>query len=79
MSVRDTGDGKFEALARGGRPGQRGWALLLLAIPFVALLYPPFYARITPELWGIPFFIWYQFAWIILGSALTAVVYVIRR
>ena len=63
------------------RPGgrSRNWALLLLAPPFVGLLYVPFYARITPKLWGIPFFVWYQFLWIVLGSALTALVYLIRR
>ncbi len=38
------------------------WWLLLLLLPYVGLLYPPIYARVAPELWGIPFFIWYQFA-----------------
>ncbi len=63
------------------RPRGRGrnWALLLLVPPYVGLLYVPFYARVTPELWGIPFFVWYQFAWIVLGSFLTFLVYAIRR
>ena len=54
------------------------WWLLLLLIPFVGLLYPPFYARLEPELWGIPFFIWYQFLWVFLGVAVTFFVYRIR-
>ena len=41
---------------------------LLLVVPFVALLWVPFYNRIEPEIFGIPFFYWYQTAWIFLGS-----------
>ncbi len=41
---------------------------LLLLLPFVGLLYPPFYARLEPRLSGIPFFIWYQFSWIAGGA-----------
>ena len=52
---------------------------MLLLIPFVALLYPPFYAMLTPRLAGIPFFIWYQFAWIVLGVLVTGFVYLIDR
>jgi Protein of unknown function (DUF3311) len=61
-------------------PGRRGnWALALLILPFVALLYPPFYARLDPMIGGVPFFIWYQFLWVVIGSLITAVVYRIRR
>jgi hypothetical protein len=52
---------------------------VLLLIPFVALLYPPFYATLTPRFVGIPFFIWYQFLWIIIGVAVTGVVYGLER
>src|SRR5215470_4669838 len=45
-----------------------GWWSLLLLIPFVALLWVPFYNRIEPALFGIPFFYWYQFVWVILTS-----------
>jgi len=58
-------------------PGAAG--LLLLLIPFVALLYPPFYAGLTPRLAGIPFFIWYQFLWVVIGVSITGVVYAIDR
>jgi hypothetical protein len=52
----------------------RRW-YLLLAIPFLALLYPPLYARHDPELLGFPFFYWYQLAWVPLTAALTVLVY----
>ena len=52
----------------------RLWNLLLL-VPFVALLWVPFYNSITPALWDIPFFYWYQFLWVILTSVLIIWVY----
>jgi Protein of unknown function (DUF3311) len=55
------------------------WPLLLLLIPFIALLYVPFYAHPNPKLGAIPFFIWYQFAWVIIGSCITGLVYWLRR
>ena len=39
-----------------------------LALPYIALLWVPFYNRALPDLFGIPFFYWYQTAWIFLGS-----------
>ncbi len=59
------------------RRGSRWWLLLLL-LPFIALLYPPLYSRLEPELWGIPFFIWYQFLWVFITVAITALVYRVR-
>jgi len=46
------------------------WWLLLLLIPFVALLWVPFYNRLDPAIFGIPFFYWYQFVWVILTSVI---------
>lgn len=43
---------------------------LLLLLPFVALLWVPFYNSIEPALWGIPFFYWYQFLWVFLTSGI---------
>ncbi len=48
---------------------------LLLLIPYFALCFPWLYARNAPELFGIPFFYWYQFAWVALSSALMGFVY----
>jgi Protein of unknown function (DUF3311) len=50
------------------------WWLLLLLIPFVALLWVPFYNRLDPALFGIPFFYWYQFVWVILTSLIILLV-----
>ncbi len=49
--------------------------LLLLLIPFIALCWPAFYNMTNPELVGIPFFYWYQLAWIVITAIITAVVY----
>jgi hypothetical protein len=56
------------------RTVSRAWYLLLL-LPFVGLLWPPFYAKATPKLLGFPYFYWYQFLWVPIGAAVTAVVY----
>ncbi|HZD37596.1 MAG TPA: DUF3311 domain-containing protein [Actinomycetes bacterium] len=56
------------------RQGSRGWYLLLL-LPFIGLLWPPFYAKDAPRLGGFPFFYWYQFAWVLATALLTALVY----
>jgi hypothetical protein len=53
--------------------------LLLLTLPYVGLCFPALYARATPALLGFPFFYWYQFAWVILTSAILGLVYVRLR
>jgi uncharacterized membrane protein YhaH (DUF805 family) len=60
------------------RTRSRAWYLLLVP-PFVGLLYPPLYAHDNPELFGFPFFYWYQFAWVPVTAALTALVYRLTR
>jgi hypothetical protein len=50
------------------------WYWLLL-IPLVALLWVPLFNRVEPQLFGIPFFYWYQLAWVLISAAVTAVVY----
>jgi hypothetical protein len=66
-------------MQRTGSTAGANWVLWLLLIPFIALLYPPFYAHANPKLGSIPFFIWYQFAWVILGSVITGLVYWVRK
>jgi uncharacterized RDD family membrane protein YckC len=61
------------ALRKGARP--RRWARWLLVIPFIAMLWVPFYNRLEPEWNGIPFFYWYQLLWILIGAALVLFVY----
>lgn len=66
-------DQAFEAASR-TPSGRSQWWYLLLLIPLVGLLYPPFYAHMHPMLGGVPFFIWYQFAWVLGGVATTLTV-----
>jgi len=54
------------------------WHYLLLLPPLV-LLWVPTYNRIEPSLAGIPFFYWYQMAWVVLTAALTLIVFRIDR
>ena len=62
-------------------PGRRSqwWWYLLLVAPFAALLWVPFYNRVEPRAGSIPFFDWYQFAWIGISAVLTIVVYLATR
>jgi hypothetical protein len=50
-------------------------ARLLLILPFIAMLWVPFYNSAEPMLYGVPFFYWYQLLWIILGAVIIGVVY----
>lgn len=50
-------------------------ALVLLAIPIVALMAVGTYAKDEPRLLHFPFFIWYQFLWVALCSLLTYTAY----
>jgi len=52
-----------------GRVISRWWRWLL-AVPFVALVWVPSYNAIEPSVWGIPFFYWYQFLWLLLTAIL---------
>lgn len=57
-------------------PNRRaGWWQALLLIPFVALLWVPFYNDAEPPFMGFPFFYWYQFLWVPLTSLIIYVVY----
>jgi hypothetical protein len=37
----------------------------------------PLYAKKGPQLWGFPFFYWYQFLWVFLASGFTYSAYVL--
>ncbi len=49
------------------------WVLLL--IPYIGLLWIPFYNRLTPDLFGFPFFYWYQLLFVPITSLLIYFVY----
>jgi len=61
------------------RAGARTRWYWLLLLPFVCMLWPALYARVDPTVAGIPFFYWYQFAWVVLSALLTALVYRLSR
>lgn len=48
---------------------------VLILLPIVALMWVPSYARRGPELWGFPFFYWYQFCWVFGAAILTSIAY----
>ncbi|HYY27929.1 MAG TPA: DUF3311 domain-containing protein [Chthoniobacterales bacterium] len=54
------------------------WSLLLI-VPFVALLWVPFYNSIEPVLFGFPFFYWYLFLWVPITSLLIYIVHLKTR
>ena len=41
---------------------------ILLVIPTIVLLIVPMYNRVTPELFGLPFFYWFQALWLFLAA-----------
>jgi membrane protein implicated in regulation of membrane protease activity len=46
-----------------------------LVAPFVAMLWVGSYARTDPAFIGIPFFYWYQMAWVLISTLLTVIAY----
>ncbi len=73
-----TGTGIATPIA-GKRNGRRRYWNWLLVLPLLLLVYPGLYARATPELFGFPFFYWYQFAVVIATALLTGLVYWVTR
>jgi Protein of unknown function (DUF3311) len=69
-----------DAPDRGTAAGRRrhetntGWYWLFL-IPVVFTLLPWIYNTSSPELFGMPFFYWYQMAWVPITVIITLVVY----
>ncbi|MFF6951285.1 DUF3311 domain-containing protein [Streptomyces iakyrus] len=49
-------------------------AVCLIA-PFVAMLWVGSYAKTDPAFIGIPFFYWYQMAWVLISTVLTMIAY----
>ncbi len=59
--------------------GFRRWVRLLLVLPFIAVLWVPFYNTVEPTFGGIPFFYWYQLLWVLISAVLIGVVYLVER
>jgi hypothetical protein len=51
----------------------------LLSIPIVMPLLVPVYDRINPQLWGIPFFFWYQMGCALVAIVVISFVYLLSR
>jgi Protein of unknown function (DUF3311) len=58
-------------------PQRRKLVYVLLSMPFFGLLWPPLYSLDAPRLWHIPFFYWYQFAWVFLSALATGCAYLL--
>ena len=54
------------------------WYLLLL-LGFAGTLFPFWYNRAEPQLFGIPFFYWYQVLWVVLTPFLMGAVVIATR
>jgi hypothetical protein len=52
---------------------------LLLLLPFAAYLYPAWYNHAGPQLFGFPFFYWYQLLWVALTSLCIGTVIALER
>src|SRR5487761_1627215 len=50
-------------------------SVILLGSAFVALLWVPSYAHLTPDLGGIPFFYWYSILWLLINAACQGIAY----
>jgi hypothetical protein len=51
-----------------------GW-YLVLALFCLLVLWVPFYNRVEPTFIGMPFFYWFQLLLVLVGAALTAIIY----
>ncbi len=60
-----------------------GWRQAVIGVcllaPCVALLWVPLYAAGTPRIYGVPFFYWYMFVWVLITPALMMIAYVLLR
>ena len=62
-----------------GRPRRWRPVVLLLVVPLIAVLIPEFYNFANPAIGGMPFFYWYQLAWVAGVAVCTAIVYFATR
>ncbi|HET6725683.1 MAG TPA: DUF3311 domain-containing protein [Gammaproteobacteria bacterium] len=49
-----------------------------VVVLFAGALWAPLYNRVEPSVFGIPFFYWFQFCWIIVTAVATALAYKAR-
>ena len=63
--------------ARGSTARTSLWIVIFLAL-FAVTLWVPLYNRVEPTLFGVPFFYWFQFIWIIVAAIVTGVAYLCK-
>jgi hypothetical protein len=51
----------------------------LLIVPFIAVLWVPFYNGVEPTLWSVPLFYWYQLLWVLLCAVVIGIVYAVEH
>ncbi len=64
----------FKPRRQASRRERAIWYTVLCLIGLTSLM-TPFYNRISPEWHGIPFFLTFQFCWIIVGAITTWIAY----
>jgi len=75
QSVRVTTEGRPPRVAEA--PVAYIVSAILLGSAFVALLWVPSYAKLTPDFEGIPFFYWYSLAWLFINAICQGVAYLL--
>jgi hypothetical protein len=55
------------------------WLRVLLILPVIGALAVPFYNRIDPALFGVPFFYWWQLLWIVLCTVCIGIVFLVEN
>jgi hypothetical protein len=79
MSSSPSSEPKWRQPGLGGVRPPRVAAGVLLLIAIVLPLLVPTYARRDPELWGFPFFYWYQLVWVFIAAILVGSAFVLVR
>jgi len=67
------------ARAGAATPASRILVGIAVLAPLVALMWVGSYAKAKPELFGFPFFYWYQLLWVVISAVLTYLAYVVVR
>ena len=63
-------------MATGSGPEpKRHWLRILFVLPFIAMLWVSSYNRVTPELFGFPFYYWYQLSWVVIAAIIAGIIY----
>lgn len=52
------------------------WTRWLLILPFIAVLWVPFYNGVNPTFLSVPLFYWYQMLWVVLCAVVIGIVYI---